>query len=149
VASSLQGYRAAFALLVLVLCWVLPACGTLPWSSESDAGEPQDRDRDRGTEALELQEDVEARIGEAEERLDLVQGDLVYLDDATSEVVRSEIGDVRSVLEELREILEELRVAEGRHLEEVEAEARRLLEALEDHFEAIDSLLGPVPKEVP
>ena len=35
------------------------------------------------------------------------------------------------------------------NLGEAKAKASPLLNELEDHFEAIDSLLGPVPKEVP
>jgi len=59
------------------------------------------------------------------------------------------IADVQSLLAKLRKILAELQIEKQPHLGEVEAKAGPLLEELEDHFEAIDSLLGPVPKEVP
>jgi hypothetical protein len=98
---------------------------------------------------LEFQTRIEARISEAEARLILIQGDLLYLDDATSEMVRSEIHNVQSLLERLRKILAEFRTGKQPHLEEFEAKTRPLLNELEDSFEVIDSLLGLVPKQVP
>jgi hypothetical protein len=142
-----QGYRAAFAVLALSFSLVLSACGALSWTSAPHLGESPDRPRERDVEALEFQGRIEARIKEAEVRLILIQGDLFYLDDATSDVVRSEIANVQSVLEKLRKILEEFQT--GSHLGEFKDKTRPLLNELEDHFEIIDSQLGPVPKEVP
>jgi hypothetical protein len=98
---------------------------------------------------LEFQDRIEARIKEAEVRLILIQGDLLYVDDATSEVVSSEIANVQLLLERLRKILEEFQSEERPHLGELKARTRSLLNEIEDHFEIIDSLMGPVPKEVP
>jgi hypothetical protein len=91
---------------------------------------------------------IESRIQEAQERLVLIRGDLLYVDDATSELVRSEIGDVELLLEALRESLVDLQYEPPSRLEEFRANTRSLLDELEDHFEIIDSLLGPVPKDI-
>ena len=105
---------------------------------------PENRDRERDIEALQFQDRLEARIKEAEERITLIRGDLLYVDDATSEMVRNEIADVQSILVKLRRILAKLQTAEEPHLGGVEAKAHPLIRELEDHFETIDSLLGPV-----
>jgi hypothetical protein len=98
---------------------------------------------------LELRTNVEARIEEAEERLILIRGDLLYVDDATSEAVRFEIAGIQSVLVKLRKILAEFEVGEEQHPGEFKTKIRALLDQLEDHFEAIDSLLGHVSRRVP
>jgi hypothetical protein len=112
-------------------------------------GTSDDRDRERDIEASQFQDRLEARIKEAEDRLILIRGDLLYVDNATSEMVRIEIADVQSILVKLRRILAKLQTAEEPHLGEVEVKARHLIRELEDHFETIDSLLGPIPQEAP
>jgi hypothetical protein len=112
-------------------------------------GTSEDRGRERDIEALQFQDRLEARIKEAEDRLALIRGDLLYVDDTTSEMVRNEIADVQSILVKLRKIPAELQIAEEPNLGEVQAKARLLMRELEDHFETIDSLLGPIPQEAP
>jgi hypothetical protein len=116
----MRSRRSAFVISAFLCPLVLAACWALP----------------------------ESRIQEAQERLVLIRGDLLYVDDATSELVRSEIGDVELLLEALRESLVDLQYEPPSRLEEFRANTRSLLDELEDHFESIDSLMGPVPKDI-